>query len=519
MKLSRFLRLFATVACCAGIHVSVSTIIGVDASTTVLAAEQPAFTDVTKASGVATLVDDHYAAHPQWWLSGLHLVDLDADGNLDLFLSSHGRGATLAALGDGAGRFVKAPGTYPSSEIHLAYDSDEDGRVDLTMTYQDGGGQWWRNRCRPGKLDFQATGITRGTNTARRQAMIDINRDGNVDWLRGMGNGILFDFGDGKGGFASGSRMLSVTEGRAEVLCLPQDIDGDGDIDLLAEWGHYGNEDGNSRIFRNDGRMNFVDVTDEAGLPREAMSIKGVGDVDQDGDPDLICLERRHKFAIYLNDGSGHFVEKDGAVRGVAKGAHLASWGIAVTTDFDNDGVADILVNGKHFLKMLRGTGGGSFQYINDAWGIRDLSASSVDDGLCFGDVDSDGDLDVVGYTSIDGQRQIAVYRNDLPARKWLRVRPVGRDGNRGAAGAIIRVYEPDAQRLIWREQVAIYDSQMAASYYAYAQTERHFGLGDRSRVDVSVQFYPSGTVIWKRDVSTSQTVTIRETSEGGKAR
>ncbi len=514
MRLSRFLPLLAMVACCAGIGDPLSTIIGVDGSARALAAEQPAFTDITEASGVASLVDDHYAAHPQWWLSGLHLVDLDADGNLDLFLSSHGRGTALAALGDGAGRFVKAPGNYPSSEIHLACDSDEDGKVDLTMTYQDGGGQWWRNRSRPGKLDFQATGITRGTNTARRQAMIDINRDGNVDWLRGMGKGIVFDFGDGKGGFASGSRMLSVTEGRAEVLCLPQDIDGDGDIDLLAEWGHYGNEDGASRILRNDGRMNFTNVTAAAGLPLQAMSIKGTGDLDQDGDPDLICLKQRKTFAVYLNDGSGHFTEKVGAVRGVERRAAMASWGIAVTTDFDNDGVADVLVNGKYFLKILRGTGGGSFQYMNDAWGIRDLSASSVDDGLCFGDIDGDGDLDVIGYTSIDGQRRIAVYRNDLPQRNWLRVRPVGRAGNRGAAGAIIRMYEPGTKRLIWYEQVAIYDSQSAASYYSLAQTERHFGLGNRTSVDLSVQFYPSGSVVWRRGASAGHTVAIRERAD-----
>jgi hypothetical protein len=511
MKPSRSLPWLATLACCAGVHVRVSTIVGADASASPLAAEQPAFTDVTDVSGVATLVENYYAAHPQWWLSGLHLVDLDADGNLDLFLSSHGRGPSLVALGDGAGRFIKASGAYPSSEIHLAYDSDEDGKVDLTMTYQDGGGQWWRNRSQPGRLDFQATGITRGTNTARRQAMIDINRDGHVDWLRGAGKGILFDFGDGKGGFSSRSRMLPVTEGRAEVLCLPQDIDDDGDIDLLAEWGHYGNVDGTSRILSNDGRMNFTDVTASAGLPQEAVSIKGTGDFDQDGDPDLICLKRRRQFAIYLNDGNGRFTEKDGAVLGVNKGASMASWGIAVATDFDNDGVADILVNGKYFLKILRGTGGGSFQYMNDTWGIRDLSASSVDDGLCFGDVDGDGDLDVVGYTSIEGQRRIAIYRNDLPPRNWLRVRPFGRNGNRGAAGAIVRVYEPGTQHLIWYEQIAIYDSQSAASYYGLAQTERHFGLGARTRVDVSVQFYPSGSMAKERGVSSGQTLAVQE--------
>jgi len=118
---------------------------------------------VTGASGVEKIVADHYAAYPSWWLSGLHLVDLDADGDLDLFLSAHGRGPALAALNDGAGNFAEAPGNYPSSEIHLAYDRDEDGKVDLTMTYQDGGGRWWHNRSVPGRLDFQPTGITRGS--------------------------------------------------------------------------------------------------------------------------------------------------------------------------------------------------------------------------------------------------------------------------------------------------------------------------------------------------------------------
>jgi hypothetical protein len=480
---------------------------------TAWAAEKPSFTDITEASGIARLVTDHYAAHPTWWLSGLHLVDLDADGDLDLFLSAHGKGDSLAALNDGSGHFMRAAGTWPSTEIHLCYDSDEDGRLDLTMTYQDGGGQWWRNRSKPGELLFGPTGVTRGTNTARRQALIDINRDGHVDWLRGTGTGIEFDFGDGKGGFAEGSSRLAVTQGRAEVLCLPCDIDGDGDIDLLAEWGHYAEPDGNCRVYRNDGAMHFTDVTADAGLPLTGTSIKGVSDVDQDGDPDLICLEHRQHFEIYLNDGTGRFAKKDGAIQGIEKGAAYASWGLAVTTDFDNDGVADILVNGKHFLKILKGTGGGSFQYVNPAWGVADVSAASIDDGLCFGDIDADGDLDIVGYTSIDGQRRFAVYRNDLPALNWLRVRLSGSPGNRGAAGAKIRVYTPGGDRLLWYGQVATYDSQAAASYYALPVTERHCGLGQRQTVDVSVEFYPSRRLVWKRGVKANETVEIHEQS------
>lgn len=470
--------------------------------------EQTSFTNITEISGIARLVDDHYASYPKWWLSGLHLVDLDADGDLDLFLSAHGRGNALAALNDGRGHFTKAVGTYPNSEIHLCYDSDEDSKLDLTMTYQDGGGQWWRNLSKSGELLFEATDIKRGTNTARRQAMIDINRDGKVDWLRGTDSDIQFDFGDGKGFFAEGSYRLSVTRGRDEILCLPHDIDGDGDIDLLAEWGHYSSPDGNCRIFRNNGETTFTDVTSEAGFSGAGMAIKGVGDIDHDGDPDLICLEHKH-FEVYLNNGSGTFTKKEGAIKGISKGASSASWGIAVTTDFDNDGLADILVNGKYFLKILRGTGGGSFECVNSLWGIADISASSIDDGLCFGDIDADGDLDIVGYTSISGHRRFAVYRNDLPPRNWLRICLIGLPGNRGAAGAKIRIYAHGESQLLWYEQVTIYDSQAAASYYSLPVTERHFGLGKKKTVDLSVEFYPSKSLVWKHGVNVNQVVEV----------
>src|SRR6478736_7281500 len=99
---------------------------------------QAQFTDVTATSHVGKIVSDRYAAFPDWWLSGLHFVDLDGDGNLDLFLSSHGGADALALLNDGHGLFTVAAGSYPATEIHLNYDIDEDGRNDLSMTYTDG---------------------------------------------------------------------------------------------------------------------------------------------------------------------------------------------------------------------------------------------------------------------------------------------------------------------------------------------------------------------------------------------
>src|SRR5262249_24267601 len=147
------------------------------------------------------------------------------------------------------------------------------------------------------------------------------------------------------------------------------------------------------------------------------------------------------------------------------------------------DGVPDLLWNGKHFLWVLRGLGGGRFQYLDGGWGIKHLAAASVDDGLCFGDLDGDGRLDIIGYTSNGKGRRFAVYRKELPRRNWVRVRPIGLPGNKGAAGAKVRLYAPGTRQLLWYEQVAIYDSQSAQSYYAHAVTERHYGLGARDSV------------------------------------
>ena len=253
----------------------------------------PLFTDLTKQAGVTEAMARHYDAHPKWWLSGVNLVDLDGDGRLDLFLAAHGAGAPLALLGDGKGHFTVAAGSYPQTEIHLAHDIDEDGKLDLQMTFQDGGGKWWINESVPGRLSLRDSGIIAGQ--GRCNALIDLNRDGKVDWLH---------------------------------------------------------------------------------------------------------------------------------------------------------------------------------------------------------------------------ERPGVVYRNDSPARNWLRVRPIGAAGNRGAAGAKIRVTETGSHNLVWFEQVQILNSQSAHSYYSLAQTERHFGLAARSSVDVNVEFYPSGKRVEKKAVPVNTTVTLSEEAQ-----
>jgi hypothetical protein len=478
------------------------------------------FTDVTESSGLGPIVDARYAAFPDWWLSGLHFIDLDDDGKLDLFLSSHGGGDALALLNDGNGHLAVAAGNYPTSELHLNYDFDEDGKNDLTMTYVDGGAQWWQNFSAPGSLDIRPTGITREGNTGRTQVLADFNRDGRVDWLRAAPPGIEIDFGDGAGGFAQDSFSIAVpgTDSNDNANVIPGDFDNDGDIDLLVMvGGGYDDTDGRTYYYRNDGVIGgvpqFSEQTAAANLPADGLVVKGVGDYDVDGDLDLIAIDHKQlPPVIYKNNGSGVFALDAGAVAGVANATlTYAAWGTAVLTDFDNDGIPDILMNGKYYLMLLRGTGGGHFVYMNDAWNITDVCPCSIDGGLAFGDIDGDGDLDIAGYANLDEPYQVKLYRNDNPAQNRLRVRPIGSPGNRGAAGAKIRLYAAGTQQLIGYESVAIYCFQAAASYYGGAVTERHFGLGARTNVDIEVEFSPSGRIVRHPAADADTVVEVRE--------
>lgn len=479
--------------------------------------EDKTFTDISKDSGVADAIEQHYKVQPKWWLSGMDLVDLDGDGKLDLFVGAHGQTAAIL-LNDGKGKFIyyADSAALKLSEIHLAHDLNEDGKIDLQITHQDGGGIWVLNdspafnpKREEQQLKFTRTNLIAGGGQARENALIDINRDGKIDWLH-ENPGCVFELGDGKGGFKTGTNIPAFKE----VSMIPVDLNGDGFIDLVFKsCGYHNEKKGDTRILLNDGKMNFKDVTEECGVPAKDFVIQGVGDFNQDGFVDLICLAEGKSVEVYLNDGKAKFTKLENAVGGMSP-AHrptYANWGFAVMTDFDNDGIPDVLMNGRNFLYVLRGTGGGKFEYMNKAWNIRDFSFAAVDEGICFGDIDGDGMLDIVGSAGSENHKTIAYYHNDLAKQNWLRVRPIGAAGNRAAAGAKIRVYETGTQKLLWYEQVVIAGRQSAHSYYTLANTERHIGLGARKNVDVSVEFYPSGKKVEKKEVKANEVVEIAE--------
>jgi len=107
------------------------------------------FTNVTTESGIGAVRAMKAA---DWWMSGIQLVDLDGDGDLDYFMGAHGQGG-IAALNDGHGHYTALPtAPWATSEFHIMYDLNG-GREDRPVDHEgDGGGRWFMNQTMAGGM-------------------------------------------------------------------------------------------------------------------------------------------------------------------------------------------------------------------------------------------------------------------------------------------------------------------------------------------------------------------------------
>jgi tetratricopeptide (TPR) repeat protein len=208
--------------------------------------------------------------------------------------------------------------------------------------------------------------------------------------------------------FADGSRVSGLQEhsltGAGAVLALA-DIDGDGDEDLI---GARSSATGAS-VHRVDLGL-FVDESGSSGLGSiRASRAVAPADYDNDGHLDLLFVGDAGVTLMH-NRGDGTFEDVTGAAgigvaaspSGAASGgpADLPPSGPsgsgALWADLDHDGDLDVLVYGAA-TRVLRNDGDGTFSDVTEGWGF-DTSSVLVD--VAFGDMDDDGDLDLVAATA-----------------------------------------------------------------------------------------------------------------------
>ena len=173
------------------------------------------------------------------------------------------------------------------------------------------------------------------------------------------------------------------------------DYDNDGDLDLALA-GNTGSTRV-SKIYRND-NGSFVDINAE--LPGVDYCSLAWGDYDNDGDLDLALVghtgsERLSR--IYRND-KGSFVDISAGLTGVSGGA--VAW-----ADFDNDGDLDIVVAGEG--ESASDYRVDFYENISYSFSLRQSISGVKHNDISIGDIDNDGDLDVIlGLTG-------AVYKNN----------------------------------------------------------------------------------------------------------
>jgi enediyne biosynthesis protein E4 len=223
------------------------------------------------------------------------------------------------------------------------------------------------------------------------------------------------------------------------------------------------------------------------------------GDVDRDGDEDLFITNLvGETFVLYENDGQGNFEDA------------RARWGLALPTagftgfgtdwlDYDNDGWLDLFVtNGAVNVieaqrgeprplrmrdQLFRNAGTGRFEETSALAGPA-FADMDVGRGAAFGDLDNDGDIDIV-VTNNGGRARLLV--NQAGARHhWLQVRLEQAAGNRFGFGAWVGL-ERRGQATMWRRV------KTDGSYLSASDMRVSFGLGRSPAIEALVVRWPDG--------------------------
>jgi len=296
-------------------------------------------TAVAAQSQFEILRKDHL--FPSWTRTqAIALGDVDGDGDVDMFAAN--LDGSMLSLNDGTGVFTPVQQRYSASshDVVLA-DLDGDGDLDLFFANQ-GQNSLYINY---GKGSFVAsTALPPDSDRTEGVDAADLDGDGDLDLVlanAGAPNRIYIN--DGKHAFKDESSQRLPTEGPdATQRVLPVDVDGDGDLDLV-----LANFMTQNRLYLNNGKGVFQDVTTTA-LPKYIDPTTEVvaGDVDGDGDLDLVFGQAIYgnlqvpATKLYLNNGKGQFTDVTAARLPVSGGD---AWSLAFG-DVDGDGDLDLVL-------------------------------------------------------------------------------------------------------------------------------------------------------------------------------
>jgi hypothetical protein len=431
------------------------------------------FTDVTTESRIA----------PRGYGMGVAVGDIDNDGRPDLYLTKFNAPNQLLR-NNGDGTFTDIPkrsGTDSATwSVSAAFvDVDRDGWLDLFV------GHYLRYTLDGNMPCMSPSGTPDYCTPASYQPLPDRLYRNNHD-----------------GTFSDISAKSQIARAFGPALGVSTaDFNGDGWMDI-----YVANDGKENQLWlnRHDGTFENRALLAGVALPLsgKAEGSMGVdaGDVDDDGDEDLVMTELSGEGSnFYVNDGSGVFED-----RSAPAGLGPATMGFtgfgAAWLDYDNDGRLDLLsVNGAvQTIEALRqqgdplplrqrkllfhNAGGGRFDEVGGRAGAA-FALSEVGRGAAFGDIDNDGDLDIlVG----NNNGPVRLLINQAAAgRHWLGLRLVGGNGNRDMLGARVDVMTPGG--------VKHRRARSDGSYASASDPRVHLGLDASSAPCDVVVHWPDG--------------------------
>jgi hypothetical protein len=395
------------------------------------------FTDITRESGIEATAFGF----------GVAAGDIDNDGFVDLYLTSFGRCQLYRNNGDGTFTDVTAKsGTanQPGFGVSAAFvDYDRDGWLDLYV----GNNVSYR-------------GLDRET--------VCPNPAGARDYCPPQIYGGLPDRlyrNEGNGRFADvTARALPGLRPSPALGVSTADFNGDGWIDI-----YVANDGEDDMLWLNQQNGTFREVGLTAGVAvtgegkAEASMGVDAGDFDNDGDEDLVMTELTSQgFNLYENDGSARFRDR-GAVSGLGPASTpYTGWGTS-WFDYDNDGWLDTFSANGTIIELegheevafpydqerllFRNLGNGRLQNVTAKAGAS-FAMSESGRGAAFGDVDNDGDVDIL--VGNDAGRVRLLINNIGNRQHWVGLRVVGDAEKRDMLGARVGVTTADG-RTMWR--------------------------------------------------------------------
>ena len=464
--------------------------------------------------------------------SGVALVDIDSDGDLDAYFVQGGgrytenpelREPNQLYINRGDGTFEKSVGMADRGYgMGVAVgDYDSDGDIDVYVTNV-GANTLWRN---DGNLKFKEVSLQAGVNDegwGTAAAFVDADNDGDldlfvvnyIDWslsierecrVRGVptycspntygapAQDRLYE-NKGDGTFVDVTEKSGVSRSYGNGLGLGiGDFNKDGWVDIFVA-----NDQTLNQLWINQGDMRFVNVAAEYGVAMDDMGLAKAGmgvaveDLDDDADLDLLVVNLGGETdSFYRNEGD-FFVDHTHRI-GLSSTRDNTRFGV-VLADFDNDGLLDLYeANGKVDASILGVDD--AFAETNRLYkGVRDQEGVSfinsefnampryTSRAAAVGDIDNNGSLDVL-VTNRDAAPFLLM--NKIGSQNnWIRIDIRDRNGS-PVIGA--RVSAVIGGRTVNREL------RVASSFLSSSEAIIHFGLGREKVVNSLVINYPSG--------------------------